>query len=103
MFNLVVLALGGYLIYKSSLDPILLVTFSLYIAAFIQPIKRLAAFAEVYILGMAGFSRFCEIMDIEPEIKDRPNAVSLKNVRGDICFDDITFAYQSGKRRGCRM
>jgi len=97
MFNLVVLALGGYLIYKSSLDPILLVTFSLYIAAFIQPIKRLAAFAEVYILGMAGFSRFCEIMDIEPEIKDRPNAVSLKNVRGDICFDDITFAYQSGK------
>lgn len=97
MFNLVVLALGGYLIYKSSLDPILLITFSLYIAAFIQPIKRLAAFAEVYILGMAGFSRFCEIMDIEPEIKDRPNAVSLKNVRGDICFDDVTFAYQSGK------
>ncbi|PKM41546.1 MAG: thiamine ABC transporter permease [Firmicutes bacterium HGW-Firmicutes-9] len=97
MFNLVVLALGGYLIYKSSLDPILLVTFSLYIAAFIQPIKRLAAFAEVYILGMAGFSRFCEIMDVEPEIKDRPNAVSLENVRGDICFDDVTFAYQSGK------
>ena len=97
MFNLVVLALGGYLIYKSSLDPILLITFSLYIAAFIQPIKRLAAFAEVYILGMAGFSRFCEIMDIEPEIKDRKNAVSLKDVRGDICFDDVTFAYQSGK------
>ena len=97
MFNLVVLALGGYLIYKSSLDPILLVTFSLYIAAFIQPLKRLAAFTEVYILGMAGFSRFCEIMDIEPEIKDRPNAKTLQNVRGDICFDDVTFAYESGK------
>jgi ATP-binding cassette subfamily B protein len=97
MFNLVVLALGGYLIYKSSLDPILLVTFSLYIAAFIQPLKRLAAFTEVYILGMAGFSRFCEIMDIEPEIKDRPHATTLKNVKGDICFDDVTFAYESGK------
>ena len=97
MFNLVVLALGGYLIYKSSLDPILLITFSLYIAAFIQPLKRLAAFTEVYILGMAGFSRFCEIMDIEPEIKDRPNAKPLQNVRGDICFDDVTFAYESGK------
>ena len=97
MFNLVVLALGGYLIYKSSLDPILLVTFSLYIAAFVQPLKRLAAFAEVYILGMAGFTRFCEIMDIEPEIKDRPNAKTLKNVRGDICFNDITFCYESGK------
>ncbi|MEN6634602.1 MAG: ABC transporter ATP-binding protein [Clostridiaceae bacterium] len=97
MFNLVVLALGGYLIYKSSLDPILLVTFSLYIAAFIQPLKRLASFTEVYILGMAGFTRFCEIMDIEPEIKDRPNAKTLKNVRGDICFDDVTFAYESGR------
>lgn len=97
LFNLVVLALGGYLIYKSSLDPILLVTFSLYIAAFVQPLKRLASFAEQYILGMAGFSRFCEIMDIEPEIKDRPNATELKNVRGDICFHDVTFAYEGGK------
>ena len=97
MFNLVVLALGGFLIYKSNLDPILLITFSLYIAAFVQPLKRLAAFTEVYILGMAGFSRFCEIMDIEPEIKDRPNAKTLRNVRGDICFDDVTFAYESGK------
>jgi ATP-binding cassette subfamily B protein len=97
MFNVVVLALGGYLIYKSSLDPILLITFSLYIAAFVQPLKRLAAFAEVYILGMAGFTRFCEIMDIEPEIKDRPHATTLKNVKGDICFDDVTFAYESGK------
>ena len=97
LFNLVVLALGGYLIYKSSLDPILLVTFSLYIAAFVQPLKRLASFAEQYILGMAGFSRFCEIMDIEPEIKDRPNAKELQNVRGDICFHDVTFAYEGGK------
>ena len=80
MFNLVVLALGGYLIYKSSLDPILLITFTLYVAAFIQPLKRLASFAEVYILGMAGFSRFCEIMDIEPEIKDRPNRSEERRV-----------------------
>lgn len=97
MFNLVVLALGGYLIYRSSIDPILLITFSLYVAAFVQPLKRLAAFTEVYILGMAGFSRFCEIMEIEPEIKDRPNARTLQNVKGDICFDDVTFAYESGR------
>ena len=97
MFNLVVLALGGYLIFKSSMDPILLVTFTLYIAALIQPLKRLAAFAEVYILGMAGFTRFCEIMDIEPEIKDRPNARPLKTIRGDICFADVTFAYEDGR------
>ena len=97
MFNLVVLALGGYLIYKNNMDPILLVTFTLYIAAFIQPLKRLASFAEVYILGMAGFTRFCEIMDIEPEIKDAPNAKPLGQVRGEICFTDVTFAYEDGR------
>lgn len=97
MFNLVVLAFGGYLIYKSSLDPILLVTFTLYIAAFVQPLKRLAAFAELYILGMAGFTRFCEIMDIEPEIKDREHAIVLKNVQGDIVYRDVSFAYENGK------
>ncbi|MPM73385.1 putative multidrug export ATP-binding/permease protein [bioreactor metagenome] len=97
LFNLVVLGVGGYLIYKSSLDPILLVTFTLYIATFVQPLKRLASFTELYILGMAGFSRFCEIMDIEPDIKDRPNAKPLQNVKGDICFTDVSFAYESGR------
>ncbi|HWQ07270.1 MAG TPA: ABC transporter ATP-binding protein [Feifaniaceae bacterium] len=97
LFNLVVLAVGGYLIYKSSLDPILLVTFTLYIATFVQPLKRLASFTELYILGMAGFSRFCEIMDIEPDIKDRPNAKPLENIKGDICFTDVSFAYESGR------
>ncbi len=98
MFNLVVLGVGGYLIYANSLDPLLLITFTLYVAAFVQPIKRLAAFAELYVLGMAGFSRFCEIMDVEPDIKDRPNAVELKNVRGDIRFSDVSFAYDEGGR-----
>lgn len=97
LFNVVVLAFGGYLIYKSSLDPILLLTFTLYIAAFIQPLKRLAAFAELYILGMAGFSRFCEILETEPEIKDRPDATELERVRGDIRFHDVTFAYGNGR------
>ena len=97
LFNLVVLGVGGYLIYKSSLDPILLVTFTLYVATFVQPLKRLASFTELYILGMAGFSRFCEIMDIEPDIKDRPNAKPLTNVKGDICFTDVSFAYESGR------
>lgn len=97
LFNLVVLGVGGYLIYKSSLDPILLVTFTLYVATFVQPLKRLASFTELYILGMAGFSRFCEIMDIEPDIKDRPEAKPLENVKGDICFTDVSFAYESGR------
>ena len=63
----------------------------------VQPLKRLANFAELYILGMAGFTRFCEIMDIEPEIKDRANARALEDVKGDICFTDVSFAYESGR------
>jgi len=97
MFNLVVLAVGGYLIYSSSLDPILLITFTLYISTFVQPLKKLASFAEQYVLGMAGFTRFCEIMDIEPDIKDKPGAPALEHVQGNIRFTDVSFAYENGR------
>lgn len=93
LFNIVVLGVGGYLIYRSQLDAVMLVTFTLYVAAFATPVKRLASFAEQYMLGMAGFSRFCEIMDIEPDIQDAPDAKILRNVHGDIAFQDVTFAY----------
>jgi len=97
MFNVVVLGVGGWLIYRSELDPVLLVTFTMYVAAFVSPVKRLAAFAEQYLLGMAGFSRFCEIIDIEPDIKDAPDAKVLEDVRGEICFNDVSFAYDEGR------
>ncbi|MDO4572126.1 MAG: ABC transporter ATP-binding protein [Clostridia bacterium] len=97
MFNLAVLAVGGWLIYRSRLDAVVLITFTLYVSAFVSPIKRLAAFAENYVLGMAGFSRFCEIMDVEPDIVDAPDAVALGRVRGDIRFHDVSFAYEEGR------
>ena len=93
LFNIVVLGVGGYLIYLSEMDPVLLVTFTLYVSSFVTPVKRLAAFAEQYIVGMAGFTRFCEIMDIEPDIQDAPDATELRDVKGDICFEDVTFSY----------
>ncbi len=97
LFNIVVLGVGGYLIYRSELDPVLLVTFTLYVSSFVTPVKRLAAFAEQYIVGMAGFTRFCEIMDIEPDIQDAPDAVELADVKGDIRFEDVTFAYEGDR------
>lgn len=97
LFNIVVLGVGGYLIYRSELDPVLLVTFTLYVSSFVTPVKRLASFAEQYIVGMAGFTRFCEIMDIEPDIQDAPDAVELTNVQGDIRFEDVTFAYEGDR------
>lgn len=75
----------------------LLLTFTLYVASFATPVKRLANFAEMYLLGMAGFSRFCEIMDIEPDIKDAPDAKPFENVKGEICFHDVSFAYDEGR------
>ena len=94
MFNIVVLGAGGLLIYQSALDPLLLITFTLYVAALVTPIKRLAAFAEQYMQGMAGFTRFCEIMEIQPDIVDKPDAKPLTDVRGDIRFHDVSFAYE---------
>ena len=97
MFNVAVLACGGYLIYKKQLDTVTLITFTLYISTFTSPIKRLASFAEQYMIGMAGFTRFLEIMDTKPAIEDKPNALSLKDVKGDIDFSHVSFAYDEGQ------
>ena len=98
MFNVAVLSCGGYLIYKKQLDTVTLITFTLYISTFTSPIKRLAAFAEQYMIGMAGFTRFLEIMDTKPAIEDKPDAVSLEYVKGDIAFSHVSFAYNEGQQ-----
>lgn len=95
LFNLVVLAMGGYLIYKNRLDTVVLITFTLYVSAFVTPFRRLASLAENYVLGMAGFTRFLEIMDAKPDIADAPDAKALGRVRGDIRFRDVSFAYEN--------
>ena len=98
MFNVAVLACGGYLIYRKQLDTVTLITFTLYISTFTSPIKRLAAFAEQYMIGMAGFTRFLEIMDTKPAIEDKPDAISLQDVKGDIEFSHVSFAYDEGQQ-----
>ena len=98
MFNVAVLFCGGYLIYKKQLDTVTLITFTLYISTFTSPIKRLAAFAEQYMMGMAGFTRFLEILDTKPTIEDKPDAIALENVKGDIAFSHVSFAYNEGQQ-----
>lgn len=98
MFNVVVLLTGGLLIYKGSLDSLLLITFMLYVSSFTNPIRKLANFAEQYVLGMAGFTRFLEIMDTQPEIADKPNAIELERVKGHIAFKNVSFQYEEGKQ-----
>ena len=71
-----------------------ILTFSLYVTTFITPIRKLSAFVEQFMQGMAGFKRFVELMRLEPEITDAHDAKSVDHVTGDIQVDDVTFRYE---------
>ncbi|WP_028407281.1 ABC transporter ATP-binding protein [Paenibacillus sp. FSL M8-0142] len=64
---------------------------------FFRPIEKINAVIESYPKGIAGFKRYLEIMDTEPEIADAPDAISLKSVRGDIRFEGVTFGYEPNR------
>ena len=95
ILSVVVIAFGGYLIMKGEMDFIDLTTFALYVTTFITPIRKLSAFVEQFMQGMAGFKRFVELMGVEPDIQDAPDARPLEHVKGDILVDDVTFRYDS--------
>ncbi|MCR5198539.1 MAG: ABC transporter ATP-binding protein/permease [Prevotella sp.] len=94
LMQVAVVAFGGYLIMRGDMDYIDLITFTLYVSAFTQPIRKFMQFMEIYTQGMAGFDRFLEIMRTKPEIEDAPNARELQNVRGEIRFEHVDFSYQ---------
>ena len=89
----VVIAVGGWLIMRERMNYVDLITFSLYVTAFVSPIRKLANFAEMFSNGFAGLHRFVELMRTEPTIQDAPDASELTDVRGDVDVEDVTFAY----------
>ena len=76
------------------MDTVDLITFSLYITTFVNPIRKLSNFAELFANGTAGLSRFIELMRTEPNLRDAPNAQVLGKVRGQVDVDHVSFAYQ---------
>lgn len=96
IMNVAVIAFGGFLIMTKNLDYIDLLTFTLYVGTFLQPIRRLASFVEQYTVGMAGFRRFRGLLAVEPDIIDAPDAHPLENVRGEVEFRDVSFSYDGG-------
>lgn len=97
LFNIIVLIVGGTLLIKQTgFRSITFITFMLYVSAFTSPLKRFAAFFEQYMMGMAGFTRFLEIMDTKSEIVDRPDAKELTAVEGKIELKDVGFSYNEG-------
>ena len=89
-----VIAVGGWLIMDGEMDYIDLITFSLYTSTFINPMRKLSSLSEMLVNGFAGLGRFVELMRIEPDLKDKPDAVALKDVKGRIDVEDVSFAYE---------
>lgn len=93
MLYVVTLISGGFFIAHGSLTYNDLAIYALYIGIFITPIGQLMDFTEMLQKGYAGFKRFAQIMETEPEIREKPDAVELKDVKGEIQYRDVSFSY----------
>ena len=100
LLSTAVIAVGGYLIMRGEMNYIDLITFSLYITAFISPVRKLANFSEIFARGFAGVERFVALMRVEPALKDAPDAKELKTCRGEIDVDHVSFAYDTEGETG---
>lgn len=98
MLNVIVVAAGGYMIFKGIIDVADLLAFIMYIGLFMQPIRQLANFVQQFESGMTGIERFVEIMEQQPDIVDAPNAQELKDVKGNIEFHNVSFSYDENER-----
>ena len=95
--NVLTITAGGWFILQGEMDYIDLITFALYISTFLTPVRKLAAFVEQFLNGMAGFKRFVELMRVEPAVQDAPDAVDMGPAQGDILVDDVSFSYDEGE------
>ena len=93
MMYLVTLVYGGYLIANNEMSAADLAMYALYIGIFISPIQILVELMEMMQKGLSGFRRFLDVMETEPEIQDAPDAVELKDVKGRVCYEDVSFHY----------
>ena len=93
LLSVSVVAVGGYLIMKNELNYADLLMFSLYITAFVNPIRKLANFTELFANGTAGLERFIQIMRTEPTLCDAPGALELEHVDGSIDLEHVEFSY----------
>lgn len=91
--NLVIIVAGGVLITYDKMTISDLITFLLYVSIFVRPILRLNALAEVYQKGIASYQRFEELMEVKAEIADAPDAIDAGQLKGEISFESVTFAY----------
>lgn len=94
---LVILA-GGFFFYQGKIDLGDLFAYVLYVGFFLQPIIKLSQFMEQFQNGMAGFERFIEVMEVDPEVEEKVDAIELKNVKGKIEFSNVAFSYDDSDK-----
>lgn len=93
MMYLVTLVFGGFLIAHGRMEASDLAMYALYIGIFISPIQILVELTEMMQKGLSGFRIFLEVVETEPDIVDAADAKPLKNVKGNVCYEDVSFHY----------
>ncbi|QUG43264.1 ABC transporter ATP-binding protein [Psychrobacillus sp. INOP01] len=97
LVTLVVLVVGAWFTFKKVISYGELVSFVLYVNVLIKPVDKITALLELYPKGMAGFKRFLELVEQDPEIQDKPNAHTVQHLKGDITFEKVGFRYDEHK------
>ncbi len=96
MYIVVVIA-GGIFLVNGQINAADYIAYLLFVNTLLTSIRKIVDFSEQFQRGLTGIDRFVEIMDLEPEIKDKENAKALENVKGRVVFSDVTFKYEASK------
>lgn len=97
LMYLILITSGGYFLMKGEIGPEDLIVYVMFIQSLLATVRRIIEFTEQFQKGMTGIERFAEIMAIEPDIKDKEDALEIKNVRGEIYFKNVDFSYGKGE------
>ena len=97
LMYLILITSGGYFLMKGEIGPEDLIVYVMFIQSLLATVRRIIEFTEQFQKGMTGIERFAEIMAIEPDIKDKEDALEIKNVRGEISFKNVDFSYGKGE------
>lgn len=97
LMYLILIASGGYFLMKREIGPEDLIVYVMFIQSLIATVRRIIEFTEQFQKGMTGIERFAEIMSVESDIKDKEDALEIKNVKGEISFNHVDFSYGKGE------
>ncbi len=95
--QMVVMIAGAYFVLSGELTAGGFIGFLLLVTVFFRPVEKINSVIETYPKGIAGFRRFTELIDTEPDIADAPNAVTVDNLKGEIVYKDVSFGYDRDK------